>query len=256
MPDGFANDAFQWKNSAHKESSIGLGARLDVTNRDVKHTRDYLQRTLEDDMRGKVRESVCMYADHFNTSISITHRAEIREAACKLFDRACEELLDKYTCHEEEIANAERIKLENRLCELRPELNSIAGSTRNCFSASVIAHALHENNVAITGLLAQLRHDAITRETAALEQAFDRKFLAFIDADDRDFNKYMTAFQILKGSWNKIDFEDDIDEDIVNFTLTAQYNRSAGSISDTKGEYDGDIGAIDSAGGGLAVPAP
>lgn len=254
MAGGFQNDAFQWKNSAHKESSIGFGARADITDRDVDNTRDYLQQLLQPDQLNKLESNVCLYSDHFAANTTIDHRESIRELSDKIFTRACEELLNKYVCDEQNIANAERLKLENRLCELRTELNSVAGSTRNAFSGEVIAHTLSDNSITITGLLAQLRHDAITRETDALQNAYAISNNAYNEADQLDFNKYIAALQTLRGSWNKIDYTDNTDEDIRNFTTTAQYNRSAGSISDVAGDYDGDIATIEGAGDGLALP--
>ncbi len=53
---------------------------------------------------------------------------------------------------------------------------------------------------------------------------------------------------LLKASWHKIDFTDNthevIDENILQVDATIQFNRTAGSISDTSGTYDGDYADI------------
>lgn len=262
------SDVFQWKDSSHTVSSLGVGAKLSLVNEDVNRdtttTRDYLQQLLRDDMLEKLEQMTCCYNDHFTcedgTSVTIEHREKLQELACKVTDRACEELLDKYVNDEQKIADAQRLELENRYCELDSQLNAVAGSTRNSFSQEVYARTLHENNFAVTGLLAQLRHDAITRETEAIQQAFDRKYLAFIEADEKDFQKYLASFQLLRGAWNKIDFVDDtddvIDRDVRDFTVTGQWNRTAGSISSADGTYAGDQSAINAAAGALNLPTP
>lgn len=260
------SDVFQWKDSSHTVSSIGLGAKLSLVNedvdRDITTTRDYTQQLFHPELLEKLEEMVCCYSDHFECkdgeSITQQHREMLQECALKLWERACEDLLDKYVDDEQKIADAERLKLENKYCELESQLNAVSGSTRNSFSQQVFAHTLHENSVAITGLLAQLRHDAITRETEALQQAFDRKYLAYIEADDKDYQKYLGAFQMLRGAWNKIDYVDDtddeIDRNVTDFTTTGQWNRTAGSISAANGTYQGNQAAIDAAGGGLGLP--
>lgn len=259
------SDVFQWKNSAHKTASLGAGSKFSTTNRDynedITRTHDQLVRTLEDAVReGCLEDLVCMYADHFDTQISIEHRAHLRDLSDALYDRALNQLRQDYIDNEQEIVQAERDRLADQLLELRPELNWIAGSTRNCFSASVIAHTMHHNAVYMASLLAKLRSDAITAETEALYNAWDRKYTAYVTADHLDFQKYLGAMQLLIGTWHKTDFTDqtdrDIDETVTDLAFTVQYNRTAGSIADTSGAYDGDIdGIIADGGGALFIPA-
>jgi hypothetical protein len=253
------SDILQWKDSSSKTTSVGIGAKLskvsDNTDRDVLQTRDYLQQMFHPSMLAALENMVTCYNDHFKCnpdgsgSISTKHREYIRGLSDKLVDRAENKLLDKYIDDEQKIADAERLSLENKMCELFPKLNAVGGSTRNSFAYSVIAHTMHENSVAITGMLAQLRHDAITRETEAQFGAFDRSVAAYIEADSKDYEKYLGALQLLKGAWNKIDYTDDTDEtidrDITDFTITTQWNRSAGSIAAAAGTYDGDQSALD-----------
>jgi hypothetical protein len=265
------SDVFQWKDSSSTTSSVGMGTKLslvsDDTQRDVTQTRDYLQQLLRPGMLDKLEGIVSCYDAHFackvgedgnaSTSISMEHREYIRGLTDDLYDRAKNKLLDKYIDDEQKLADAERLKLENLMCELYPKLNGVGGSTRNSFAQTVIAHTLHENNVAITGLLTQLRHDAITRETDALQGALDRSMASYIEADDKDYAKYLGAQQLLRGAWNKIDYTDDTDEsidrDIRDFTLTGQWNRTAGSISGADGSYAGDQDAINTFGNGIPI---
>lgn len=249
------SDVFQWKNSSHKTASVGFGSNIKNTNRDldrdVHHVRDQLDQLLEPDKRNELRELTAMYNAHFDSGITIQHRADIRADSDKLWQRACEELLDKITSQEQSIANAERLKLENRLLEMTPQLNCIAGSTRNCFSANTIAHALNENSIAITGLLAGLRNDAIKHESDMLLASADRRFRAYIEADDSDYRKMLETMNILKASWHKTDFTDDvdeaIDESITEVGATIQFNRTAGTIADASDTYEGEYGSISGA---------
>lgn len=258
------SDVFQWKNSAHKTASLGAGSKFSITNKDyaedIVRTHDQLERLLEDDVRENCLEDlVCMYATHFDTQISIEHRDQMRQWADDLYDRALNTLRQDYIDNEQEIVQAERDRLADQLAELRPELNCIAGSTRNCFSAHVIAHTMHHNAVYMASLLAKLRSDAITAETEALYNAWDRKYTAYVTADHLDFQKYLGAMQLLVGTWHKTDFTDntdrDINETVTDLAFTVQYNRTAGSIADTSGVYDGDIASIISDGAGaLFIP--
>lgn len=262
------SDVFQWKDSSHTVSSVGVGAKLSImnenVNRDVVTNRDYVQQLLHPEMHTKLEDMVMCYNDHFSCtadggSITVRHREAMQALTDKLWDRACDDLLNKYVNDEQKIADAERLKLEHKYCELESQLNHVAGSTRNSFAQQVFAHTLHENSVAITGLLTQLRHDAITRETEALQQAFDRKYLAYVEADDKDYGKFLNAFQILRGTWNKIDYtdrtDDDISRNVTDFTTTAQWNRTAGSIANAAGQYQGDQDAINTAAATLNIPA-
>jgi uncharacterized lipoprotein YehR (DUF1307 family) len=260
-------DVFQWKKSSHKGSSIGIGFKLsligDTTARNVDQRRDYTQQLLHPFILNDLEKMVTCYNNHFTctidpvtgltTSVSIKHRDNMRDLADKLNDRATNKLLNKYIDDEQKIANAERLTLEHKLCELYPKLNSVSGSTRCSFAQSVIAHTLSDNNVAITGMLTQLRHDAITRETEAMQVSFQAEMAANIEADAKDYEKYLQAFSLLKGSWNKIDYDDktneNIDHNIRDFTTTGQWNRTAGTIADAADQYNGDISAIDAAGG-------
>jgi hypothetical protein len=207
-----------------------------------------LEQLLEPDKRDELRDLTKLYHNHFDDGITIRHREDIRADADKLWERACNELLNKITSQEQDIANVERLKLEDRLAELVPQLNCIAGSTRNCFSANTIAHTLNDNSIAITGLLAGLRNDAIKHESEMLLAGADRRYRAYIEADDSDYRKFLETMNLLKASWHKTDFVDNvdetIDENITQIDATIQFNRTAGSISDTDGTYNGDYDDI------------
>jgi hypothetical protein len=265
------SDVLQWKKSSHKGSSVGVGYKLSVVNetthRDVLQTRDYTQQLLHPAMLAGLEAMVTCYSEHFKcyvdpatgaaTSISVKHRDDMRALADKLNKRASDDLLNKYIDDEQKIVNAERLKLEHQLCELYPKLNAVAGSTRCSFAQSVIAHTLSDNSIAITGMLAQLRHDAISKETEAMQTAFQYEMAANIDADQKDYEKYLQAFSLLKGAWNKIDYADDTNEDIDHnvrdFTITGQWNRTAGTIAEGEDVYSGSQNAIDSFGGLFSV---
>jgi hypothetical protein len=265
------SDVFQWKKSSHKTSSVSMGTKLSLIGDNTHHTaiqsRDYLQQMYHPAMLDALEQMVTCYSDHFKcklnadgskTSISMEHRDHMRALADKLYDRASKDLLNKYIDDEQKIANSERLKLEHAMCELYPKLNGIGGSTRNSFARSVIAHTLSENSVNVTSMLAQLRHDAITKETEALMGAVDRNYIAYVEADDKDYAKFLGAQQLLRGAWNKINYTDDTNENtdrnIRDFTLTGQWNRTAGTIADAADAYNGDQSAIDSFGGGISFP--
>jgi hypothetical protein len=249
------SDVFQWKKSSHKTSSVSMGTKLSLVGDNTHHTavqsRDYLQQMYHPAMLDALEQMVTCYSDHFKcklnadgskTSISMEHR----------------DLLNKYIDDEQKIVSSERLKLEHAMCELYPKLNGIGGGTRNSFARSVIAHTLSENSVNITSMLAQLRHDAISKETEALMGAVDRNYVAYIEADDKDYAKFLGAQQLLRGAWNKINYTDDTNENtdrnIRDFTLTGQWNRTAGTIADAADAYSGDQAAIDSFGGGINFP--
>ncbi len=253
------SDVLQWKNSSHTSSSIGLGFKLEnVThdvNRDVHHTHDYIRKLLEDDMRNMLRDTVTMYHDHFATKISIRHREEIRNTADDLWDRAKNKIKSEANATVQGKIDLERMLLEQQLCSLRVELNGIGGSTRSCFAQSVIAKTIAEGNIKFGAIKSEAALKALELETQAMNDAAQFKYAAYITADQIDFSKYENMFNILKGAWDKINFADDtndkIHETTVDFTLTGQWNRTAGSISDADGSYAGDQSAIN---GAWAVP--
>ena len=259
------SDVFQWKNSASKSASLGAGSKFNLTKRnfdeDITRTMDRTDRALDDAVRVDcLQDLVCMYATHFDTQITFNHRKHLRDITDVFYNRALNDLRNEYITNEQEIVQAERDKLADQLAELRPELNWIAGSTRNCFAANTIAHAMNHNAIYMASLLAKLRSDAITAETEALLQGIDRKYRAYIEADHLDFQKYMEAFGILKGSKVDTDFTDitdrDVNETVTDLQFTVQYSRTAGSISGTEGAYDGDIAGIISDGAGAVfIPA-
>lgn len=260
MPDGFGNDAFQWKNSSHKVTSYGVGGKIsrttDNTDRDVEHVRDQTTQLLKPEVFDCITETTLQYCQHFNTGITIEHREE-QVACAEAYCQYADELLDSITAQEQDIADRERLELEQQLCQLRDELNLIAGSTRNCFSAGTIARTLSENSIKVTGMLAELRNDAIKQQTAAKQVCCELGYKARIEADQLDFEKYTGVLQLLRGAWNKVDFTDTIDEEIdrttTNFTITTQWNRTAGSISDADGTYNDEYDNLNTAAGDAAL---
>lgn len=246
------SDVFQWKKSSHTVSSVGAGMKLALINRDIKNTRDYTQQLLHPEIHDKLESAFLCYANHFDCANgepeTVKNQKHIRGLVDDLYDRAKNELLDKYIDNEQSIVASERLRLEQELCAMQPKLNGIAGSTRNCFTQSLIARTLNENSIEISSLLAKLRHDAITKESEALNDAIDRSLLAYIEADEKDYQKMLGVMQLLRGTWNKIDYTDDTDDDVRDFTVTGQWNRTAGSIADAADVYKGDQDAINAAG--------
>jgi len=253
VPDGFGNDAFQWKNSAHRTYSLGLGGSFsntdDDTNRDVSTTR----KEFDSQMLAKLRDLVCDYYDHFDTMITVENRECVREAATCFWDYAKYKLYGDLQSQFKQIVEKQRVDLEEELCSRIASLNSIGGTTRSCFAQTIIGRTLSDNNVELAAVEGNLTIQAKDLEMRTWAAAYQSKYNAFVDGDNADFNKYMTAFQILRGACLTEDVSDDIARDITTIKGTVQYNRTAGDISDTTGAYDGDIGDIQSAGAG-AIP--
>lgn len=251
MADGFGNDAFQWKNSAHRAASLGIGGSLSRTDDDTDRNTDTLQKQFQDDMLEKLRKLVCMYFDEFDTKITIENRETIREAACCFWDYVKDKLYGDLKSQFKAVIDDKRRELEEELCSKTATLNSIGGTTRSCFAQTIIGRTLSDNSIGLASLESQLTLDAKKLEMASWEAAFNAKYRAFIEGDNADFAKYMQAFQILRGACFTEEVDDNIERDVTTAKGTFQYNRSAGDISDTTGVYGADYGDILASGGGL-----
>jgi hypothetical protein len=253
MPDGFGNDAFQWKNSAHRTYSLGVGGSFSNTSDDTDRDVDTVRKEFEADMLEKLKDLVCDYYEHFDTMITVTNRETVREAACCYWDYAKDKLYGDLQSSFKGITEKSRKDLEQNLCTRVATLNSIGGTTRSCFAQTIITKTLQENNVDVAGLEGNLTLQAKQIEMQTWAQAYQAKYSSHIEGDNADFNKYMSAFQLLRGACFTENVDDNIDRDITTVKGTVQYNRSAGDISDTTGTYNGDIDDIIVA-GGAALP--
>lgn len=268
MADGFLNgDAFQWKNSSHRTYSLGIGisdtSTDDVTARDVQQDtdRDVVthQELLSPEQKAKLEDIVCDYYDHFDTMITVSNRAIIRDRATCFWTYAKEELYDAIYAETDDIIDEERRKLEEELCSRITTLNSIGGTTRSCFAQTIIGKTLSENSSQLAALKSNANIQARELEARTIDASFARSYQAFIEGDNADFSKYMQALQLLRGACVDETVMEDIgvttDEDIVRevdtTVLSGQYNRTAGDISDTTDTYVGDLNTIAAAGGAL-----
>jgi len=237
----------QYRDSSFRRTSLALGAKQRIfsenVNRGVDRTHDQTRQLLHPGQHGDLESIVSMYKGLFAGGETDQHRQTVRDRADTIWNRAHDELYNKYITNEQQIADEERLRLENKLDEETLTWHKIAGSTRNCFVAKMRSHTLDENTVKITSLLTQLRRDAIDKETAALEHSQQLAYNAYIEGDNADFSKYISALGILKGTWDKLDFTDNVDEDIdrsiSEFVFTEQWVRSAGSIAAADGVYNG-----------------
>lgn len=241
-------DVLRWNNGSRTISSLGLGLKASSVDDDT--VRDRTEKLFEADMLEKLKTTVCCWADNLTCTTILEHKQTVQEAACKMWDRACA-LADTLKDEHKAIADAERLELERQLCQRKVELNSIAGSTRNCFTAGVINRTLSDHAIQIAGKLGELATDAEKHGTEALNNAFQAKYNAFVEADALDFSKYMASFQLLRGACATVD--ETVNRDIDELTGTAEWKRSAGQSSTTSGLYQDDQDAIDAAGAAGAV---
>lgn len=251
MPDGFGSDAFQWKNSAWRQASIGLGGSLSNTSDDIVRDIDTTDKLFNANMLEKLEEQVCLYTDHFATSITITNREKIREAACCFWDYAKDKLYGELKSQFSAITSKRSQQLEEELCSRVATLNSIGGTTRSCFAQTVIAKGLSDNQLNLAGLEGELTIQAKQLEMQTWDRALEHKYRAFIEGDNADFQKLSSLWQILRGACRTQNVDDVTDRDISTLKTNFQYNRSAGDIADTTGVYQGDLDNIIAAGGAL-----
>ena len=278
MPiDGFGTDAFQWKNSSHKQASLGFGLSNsntdDDTNRQTDTARDTVRDTARDivtelfrpDRLTDLEDIVTDYYSHFNTGITFDNRAYIRAKANEVWNYAKDELYDKIQdTVEDQLAEEDR-RLEKELCASVARMNSIAGSTRNCFTQHVIAETLSDHAIKRAALVAEVTSTATQLESQAIQAAQDDLYQAYIEADHLDFQKYLGVLQVLRGAYAVEDLDEIVDEDmdegitdVINrdintLKLTAQYSRTAGAIADASGTYVDEYDAVVAA-GGAAIP--
>lgn len=251
MPDGYGNDAFQWKNSSHRTYSIGIGVNNTNVDDDTARNTVTNQALLSAEQKAKLEDIVCDFYEHFDTMVTVSNRDEIRDRATCFWTYAKEELYDLIYAETADIIDDERRKLEEQLCSKITTLNSIGGSTRSCFAQTIIGKTLSENSVALASLKSQSNIEARKLEAATIDAAFARSYQAFIEGDNADFNKYMTALQLLRGACVDESVDDTINRDINTLAISGQYNRTAGDISDTADTYVGDQDAIAAAGAAL-----
>lgn len=251
MADGFGVDAFQWKNSSHRTYSLGIGISNTNVDDDTVRNTDTNQKLLDADQLAKLSDLVCDYYAHFDTMITVSNREEIRDRATCFWTYAKEELYNAIYLETDAIIDDERRKLEEELCSRVTTLNSIGGSTRSCFAQTIIGKTLSENSIALASLKSQANIEARRLEAATIDAAFARSYQAFIEGDNADFNKYMTALQLLRGACVDESVDDNINRDINTLAINSQYNRTAGDISDTSDTYAADQAAIAAAGGAL-----
>lgn len=267
MADGFGNDAFQWKNSAHKTYSLGIGisnTNTDddthrVTDTDTDRDVETHQELLSPEQKAKLEEMVCMFTDHFATMITFDHRAEIRDRATCFWQYAKDELYDAIYAETDNIIDNERRILEEELCSKVATLNSIGGTTRSCFAQTIVGKTLSENSVAMAALKSNANIQARQLEAQTIAQSFAASYQAFVEGDAQDYNKYMQALQLLRGACVDetvaediaVDTVDDINRDVNVLAINSQFNRTVGSISDTQDTYQADIDALIAANGAL-----
>ena len=251
MADGFADDAFQWKNSSHRTYSLGVALTQNNVNDDTQRDTVTNQELLSDEQRAKLEDIVCDYYDHFDTMITVSNRAEIRDRATCFWTYAKEELYDLIYAETDNIIDNERRLLEEALCSRVSDLNSIGGTTRTCFAQTIIGRTLSDNSVALASMKSDANIKARTLEAQMIDASFARSYQAFIEGDNADFNKYMQALQLLRGAAVDETVDDKIDRDIDTTNLSVQYNRTAGDISDTQDTYVADQAGIAAAAAGL-----
>lgn len=251
--DGFGVDAFQWKNSAHRTYSLGLGGSFSHTDDDTDRDIDTVRKEFEEDMLAKLKDLVCDYYEHFDTMITVDNRECVRDAALCYWEYVKNKLYGDLETSFKSIVDKNRLSLEQEFCSRVATLNSIGGTTRSCFGQTIIAKALQENNIELGNIESQLTVQAKQLEMQTWAQAFQAKYTAYVEGDNADFSKYMQAFQILRGACFTENVDDNIERDIDNIKATIQYNRTAGDIADTTGVYNGDIADIQTAANG-ALP--
>lgn len=233
------NETFQWKNSSHTLRDLSLSGKYNDTDDNTNRDTDTHRELLSPEMKAKLEDLVCDYYDHFDTMITVDNRETVRDAATCFWDYAKNKLYGKAISGLEDSIDEERRILDQKLCAQTVQLANIAGTTRCCFVQSLKAKAMAENASQMAKLRFDGKQEALALEIQAINLAFNSKFRAFIEADQIDFNKYMTAFELLKGACIDETIDDIIDRDIRERGVDVVYRRRQGDVSDTDGTYTG-----------------
>lgn len=241
----------RWQNTDTRLVTYGIGLAVedidDDTSRDARIDRDVLERNLKPEDYDKAQRLFGTYYHMFVGGVTEQHRAFNRAKAREFWNWADE--FDNRFWNEANRLDAKSMRdMRRQMCVIEAQMNSVGGTTRSCMMAKLKGDLAKDTLVDLNAAKLESFQRMQEAQGNMYNAALGGVYRAYIEADAQDYNKLVNTLQLMKGSWTRNDMaertREEIERDILTKRATADWERQAGSTSETAGDYAGDYASV------------
>lgn len=259
--DVYVNNDMGWRNTDTKLVTYGIGGAYekvdDNTDRDYIRDTDIFEQNLKPEDYDKLADLGGVYWGMFVGGQTGQHRQLVRTKAHD-FEHHAQGIDEEFADEANRLDENSRRELRKQLARLKNQMNSVGGTTRSCFMAKVSAEAMIDAEARLNAEKLGAFQAMQQTQVQAIAAANDAVYKAYVQADSEDYNKLLQTFTVMKGAWttNNSDdvYQERVERDVSTKRVTADFERTVGSTSETSGVYESDYNAVLAAGastGGL-----